>query len=160
MLLLSPGYLANKSPRPESSLNKGNCSLHIRHLLAATARASAWRDASDAQPLGSVSQILSNLQRTSKNLCVRYVRLIGLDPRVGWGDIQRPPQVNYYPHPLSNERQKSPIEKRKRNLKKYSPISRRERERDFIFSIFERRTRNSKYKFCKYEINFRSGKFR
>ena len=35
-------------------------------------------------------------------------------------------------HPLSNERQKSPIEKRKRNLKKYSPISRRERERDFI----------------------------
>ena len=33
---------------------------------------------------------------------------------------------------LSNERQKSPIEKRKRNLKKYSPISRRERERDFI----------------------------
>ena len=36
------------------------------------------------------------------------------------------------PTPLSNERQKSPIEKRKRNLKKYSPISRRERERDFI----------------------------
>ena len=33
---------------------------------------------------------------------------------------------------LRNERQKSPIEKRKRNLKKYSPISRRERERDFI----------------------------
>ena len=83
---------------------------------------------------------------------------------------------------LSNERQKSPIEKRKRNLKKIfsnfekrkrkgfhfsrferrkrnflndSPLSRRERERDFIFSRFERRTRNSKYKFCKYEINFR-----
>ena len=31
-----------------------------------------------------------------------------------------------------DEMQKSPIEKRKRNLKKYSPISRRERERDFI----------------------------
>ena len=36
------------------------------------------------------------------------------------------------PPTLSNESQKSPIEKRKRNLKKYSPISRRGRERDFI----------------------------
>ena len=70
---------------------------------------------------------------------------------------------------LRNERQKSPIEKRKRNLKKIfsnfekrkrkgfhfsrferrkrnflkdSPLSRRERERDFIISRFERRTRN------------------
>ena len=33
---------------------------------------------------------------------------------------------------LSSERQKNPIEKRKRNLKIYSPISRGERESDFL----------------------------
>ena len=63
---------------------------------------------------------------------------------------------NRYLPALSNERQKSPIEKRKRkgfhfsrferrkrNFLNDSPLSRRERERDFIFSRFERRTRNS-----------------
>ena len=38
---------------------------------------------------------------------------------------------------------KNPIEKRKRNFKK-SPISRGERESDFLVSRFERRKRNSK----------------
>ena len=33
------------------------------------------------------------------------------------------------------------FERRKRNLKKGSPLSRRERERDFLFSSFERRKR-------------------
>ena len=34
-----------------------------------------------------------------------------------------------------------PFPRRKRNLKKGSPLSRRERERDFLFSSFERRKR-------------------
>ena len=38
-----------------------------------------------------------------------------------------------------DERPKSPIEKRKRNLQKGSPLSRREREMDILFSSFERR---------------------
>ena len=38
----------------------------------------------------------------------------------------------------------SRFEKRTRNFKKHSPLSRREREIDFLFSRFEKRARNSK----------------
>ena len=51
-----------------------------------------------------------------------------------------------------DERPKSPIEKRKRNLQKGSPLSRREREWDFLFSGFEKRKRNFYKKLKRREI--------